>query len=171
MAYRHCDEDATCSKFSFIICSELDYNFVFIANRFNKKCTLVHLGYTCHIVWYIWQTEFCFAGGVLCARWYCVHIDPVNSGDFRTAQLHSTTTVPVDQRWHSPTVPGTGGPVVYRRVRRETDLRGLWGGWTRAGLSPTDFNLLTRLLDAHHLRGCTVLKAFLFIPLFVLSFS
>lgn len=166
MAYRHCDEDATCSKYSYITCSELDYNF---ANRFNKKCTLVHLGYTLYDIFD--RLSFVFAGGVLCARWYCVHIDPVNSGNFRTAQLHSTTTVPVDQRWHSPAVPGTGGPVVYRRVRRETDLRGLWGGWTRAGLSPIDFNLLKRFFDAHHLRGCTVLKAFLYIPLFVLSFS
>lgn len=51
MVYRYCDEDVTCSKFFFIICLELDYNFV---NRFNKKCTLVYLGYICYIVWYIW---------------------------------------------------------------------------------------------------------------------
>lgn len=120
---------------------------------------------------YLTQIEFCFAGGVLCARWYCVHINPVNSRDYRTAQLHSTTTVPVDQRRHHPAVPGTGGPVVYRRVWRETDLGSLWGGWTRAGLSPTNINLMKRFLNAHLLIGCTVVKAFLFIHSFVLAFS
>lgn len=106
---------------------------------------------SCHIALDIWQIGFCFAGGVLCARWYCVHIDPVNSGDFRTAQLHSTTTVPVDQRRHHSAVPGTGGPVVYRRVRRETDLGGLWGGWTRAGLSTIDsmFVIVWAFLSIH----------------------
>lgn len=50
MVYRYCDEDVTCSKYFYIICLELDYNFVFIVNRFNKKCMLVYLRYICYIV-------------------------------------------------------------------------------------------------------------------------